>query len=76
MKWNQELASEKNYPYRGGHRPVEYRVKGCDFKFYSLEAVAAFVESTKGAVQGKFYRSGKDEIEVNGMTIKRRMLGV
>lgn len=74
MKWNQELSKEKNVKNIGGHRPVEYSVDGCRFKFYSVESVAGFVESTKGVVQGKFYRSGKDEIEVNGCKIKRRFL--
>lgn len=71
MKWTPELAQEKNYPNQGGHRPVEYKVDGCNFRFTSIDAVAAYIESTKGAVQGRFYRSGKDEIEINGTRIKR-----
>lgn len=74
MKWNQELARKRHVPYYGGHLPVEYRVVGVNFKFKSIESVAAFIESTKGAVQGKFYRSGSDTVEVNGYTIKRRFL--
>lgn len=71
MKWTPELGRQKHYRNRGGHYPVEYKADGCDFRFTSIEAVAAFVESTKGAVQGRFYRSGKDEIVVNGTRIKR-----
>lgn len=74
MKWNQELARKRHVPYYGGHLPVEYRVVGCDLRFNNMESVAAFVESTKGAVQGKFYRSKKDSIQLNGYTIKRRFL--
>lgn len=71
MKWTPELARQRNYHNRGGHCPIEYKVDGSNFRFTSIDAVAAYIESTKGTVQGRFYRSGKDEIVINGIKIKR-----
>ena len=60
------------YPLRPNKTKYEYRIH--NHKCYSLEEVAEYIKSTKGLIQGKFYRSKIDEIEINGIKIKRKLI--
>ena len=60
------------YPLRPNKTKYEYRI--CNHKCYSLDEVAEYINSTKGIIQGKFYRSKINEIEINGIKIKRKLI--
>lgn len=57
------------YPLRPNKTKYEYRIR--NHKYYSLEEVAEYIKSTKGLIQGRFYRSKTNEININGAKIKR-----
>ena len=57
------------YPLRPNNTKYEYRIH--NHKCYSLEEVAEYIKSTKGLIQGRFYRSKTNEININGVKIKR-----
>lgn len=60
------------YPISPIHKKYEYKIK--NHKCFSLDEVAKYIESTKGTIQGKFYRNKTNEIEIKGIKIKRKLL--
>lgn len=60
------------YPIRPIYTKYEYKIQ--NHKCFSLDEVAEYIDSTKGIIQGKFYRSKTDKIEINGIKIKRKLL--
>lgn len=60
------------YPISPIQTKYEYTIR--NHKCFSLDEVAEYIESTKGIIQGKFYRSKTNEIEINGIKIKRKLL--
>ena len=60
------------YPLRLNYTKYEYRIH--NHNCYSLEEVAEYIKSTKGLIQGRFYRSKTNEIEINGIKIKRKLI--
>lgn len=61
------------YPISPIQTKYEYKVR--NHKCFSLDEVAKYIESTKGTIQGRFYRNKTNEIEINGIKIKRKLLG-
>ena len=60
------------YPIRPIYTKYEYKIR--NHKCFSLDEVAEYIDSTKGTIQGKFYRNKTDEIEINGIKIKRKLI--
>lgn len=60
------------YPISPIYPKYEYKIK--NHKCFSLDEVAEYVDSTKGTIQGKFYRSKINEIKINGVKIKRKLV--
>lgn len=61
------------YPINPIRTKYEYEIR--NHKCFSLDEVAEYINSTKGIIQGKFYRSKINEIEINGIKIKRKKIG-
>lgn len=57
------------YPINPIQTKYEYKIR--NHKCFSLDEVAEYINSTKGIIQGKFYRSKINEININGVKIKR-----
>lgn len=57
------------YPIRQIYTKYEYKIQ--NHKCFSLDEVAEYINSTKGIIQGKIYRSKTNEININGVKIKR-----
>ena len=60
------------YPISPTYPKYEYKIR--NHKCFSLDEVAEYINSTKGIIQGKFYRSKINEIKINGIKIKRKLL--
>lgn len=60
------------YPIGPTYAKYEYKIR--NHKCFSLNEVAKYINSTKGSIQGKFYRNKTNEIEINGIKIKRKLL--
>ena len=60
------------YPIRQIYTKYEYKIR--NHKCFSLDEVAEYINSTKGIIQGKFYRSKINEIKINGIKIKRKSI--
>ena len=58
------------YPIRPIYTKYEYKI--LNHKCFSLDEVAEYINSTKGIIQGKFYRNKTNEIKINGIKIKRK----
>ena len=59
------------YPISPNYTKYEYKIR--NYKCFSLDEVAEYINSTKGTIQGKFYRSKINEIKINGIKIKRKL---
>ena len=59
------------YPIRQNYTKYEYKIR--NHKCFSLDEVAEYINSTKGIIQGKFYRSKTNEIKINGIKIERKL---
>ena len=60
------------YPISPIYPKYEYKIR--NHKCFSLDEVAEYINSTKGTIQGKFYRNKTNEIEINGIKIKRKKI--
>lgn len=60
------------YPISPIQTKYEYKIR--NHKCFSLDEVAKYIDSTKGTIQGRFYRNKTNEIEINGIKIKRKLL--
>lgn len=60
------------YPINPTRTKYEYKIR--NHKCFSLDEVAEYINSTKGIIQGKFYRSKINEIKINGIKIKRKLI--
>ena len=60
------------YPISPTYAKYEYKI--LNHKCFSLDEVAEYINSTKGIIQGKFYRSKINEIKINGIKIKRKLI--
>ena len=58
------------YPISPNYTKYEYKIR--NHKCFSLDEVAEYINSTKGIIQGKFYRNKTNEIKINGIKIKRK----
>jgi len=60
------------YPINPIRTKYEYKIR--NHKCFSLDEVAEYINSTKGTIQGKFYRSKINEIKINRIKIKRKLI--
>ena len=58
------------YPISPNYTKYEYKIR--NHKCFSLDEVAEYINSTRGIIQGKFYRNKTNEIKINGIKIKRK----
>lgn len=60
------------YPISPIYTKYEYKIR--NHKCFSLDEAAEYIGSTKGTIQGKFYRNKTNEIKINGIKIKRKLI--